>query len=170
MYCNLIWKSPGFISFGADLIHFGPKYDSPDVDTTNFYFWIKWYIPELEEQQHRNSRDLNIRVFRCFSPVKWEGFVVIVIVTIDTGRAAALMFCDKMWGVVAGSCLCTWWVNSIKTHVNTTYTLNDGVTRESYRLASPRMSNDPSDRDVRAGLKLGQIALAPNGQNQGVSR
>ena len=31
MYLNLIWKSPEFVPFGANLAHFSSKSDMPDV-------------------------------------------------------------------------------------------------------------------------------------------
>ena len=39
MYWNLIWKSPGFVPFVANLTHFWPQSDIRDVDESSAIMW-----------------------------------------------------------------------------------------------------------------------------------
>ena len=42
MYWNLIWKSPGFVPFGANLTHFGAKPTIPALEANKYQF--KWEL------------------------------------------------------------------------------------------------------------------------------
>ena len=42
MYWNLIWKSPGFVSFGANLIHFGAKPNISCCHRSHRQIWKLW--------------------------------------------------------------------------------------------------------------------------------
>ena len=46
MYCNLIWKSPRFVPFGANLTHFGSKSGHPGLccDCAVWLWWVVWVI------------------------------------------------------------------------------------------------------------------------------
>ena len=52
MYWNLIWKSSGFVPFGANLAYFGAKPDIPslsiNVSTTIACLYIRWPIRLLK--------------------------------------------------------------------------------------------------------------------------